>query len=145
MYNIRKMEKMKRSNKAVSEVVGTLLLLGMSISFFTVIYISVLTLYPTASSPSVNFICSIEDENVTLEHRGGKSLDLDTKLILNIGGVNYDSTVGKNLTNEAKVNGLWDIGERIVYYVGDITNKNVSVSVVDVKSNSVIMLVVFQG
>lgn len=145
MFNLRKMEKMKRSNKAVSEIVGTLLLLGMSISFFTVIYISVLTLYPTASSPSVNFICSIEDENVTLEHRGGKSLDLDTKLILSIDGVNDKFKAGDYLNNEAKANGLWDIGERIVYFVGDITNKNVSVSVVDVKSNSVIMLIVFQG
>jgi flagellin-like protein len=139
------MEKMKRSNKAVSEIVGTLLLLGMAISLFSVIYISILTLYPATSSPSVNLLCSFEDKNVTIEHRGGKSLGINTKLILNVDGVTDDFPVSKNLTNEAKANGLWDIGERIVYFVGDITNKNVSVSVVDIKSNSLIMLVVFQG
>lgn len=136
---------MKRSNKAVSEVVGTLLLLGMSISFFTVIYISVLTLYPTATSPSVDFICSVDDNNVTLEHRGGKSLNLDTELILSIDSINDKFTAGDYLNNEAKVNGVWNIGERVVYPVGDITDKKVSLTVIDIKSNSVIMLVVFYG
>ncbi len=136
---------MKRANKAVSEMVGTLLLLGMSVSLFSVIYISVLTMYPASSSPSVNLICSIEDNNVTLEHRGGKSLDLNTELILNVDSVNNKFTVGDYLSNESKENGVWNIGERVVYPVGDITDKKVSLSVVDKKSNSVIMMVVFQG
>ncbi|KYK22425.1 hypothetical protein AYK24_02325 [Thermoplasmatales archaeon SG8-52-4] len=136
---------MKRANKAVSEIVGTLLLLGMSIALFSVIYISVLTLYPAASSPSVNLICSFEDNNVTLEHRGGKSLNLKTELILSIDSVVDKFVVGDYLNIEAKDNGLWNIGERVIYPVGDITDKNVSLSVVDKHSNSVIMLVVFQG
>jgi hypothetical protein len=136
---------MKRANKAVSEMVGTILLLAMSVSFFSIVYISILTIYPLSSSPSVNLICSVEDNNFTLEHRGGKTLDLNTKFIIKIDSSINNFTAGDYLSIESKDDGVWNIGERVVYPVGDITNKKVSLSVVDIESNSVIMMLGFQG
>ena len=135
---------MKRANKAVSETVGTVLLLGLSISLFSVIYFSVSTIYPSSTRPSVNLICSVEENNIIIEHRGGKILDLDTKFTVTIAGTNEKFTVGDYLNNGSRDNGVWNIGERVVYPVGDITDMNVSLSVVDVHSNSVIMTVVLQ-
>ena len=136
---------MKRTNKAVSEIVGTLLLLGISISLFSAIYLSVSTIYPSSTRPSVNLICSVEKNKIIIEHRGGKTLDLDTKLTVTIDGANEKFTVGDYMNNESRDNGLWNIGEQVVLPVGDITDMNVSLSVVDVHSNSIIMMVVLQG
>ena len=136
---------MKRANKAVSEIVGTLLLLGISISLFSVIYLSVSTIYPSAARPSVNLICSVEKNKIIIEHRGGKTLDLDTKFTVTIAGTNEKFTVSDYLNNKSRDNGVWNIGEQVVLPVGDIADKNVSVSVIDVHSNSIIMMVVLQG
>jgi len=132
---------MKKEDKAVSETIGTLLLLGISISLFSVIYFSVMTIYPISASPSVNIICSVEDNDILIEHRGGKTLDLDTKFIVTIDGSGEKFTVNDYLSSEFKANGVWNIGEQVVYPVGDITNKKVSLSVIDDHSNSVIMMV----
>jgi hypothetical protein len=135
---------MKRANKAVSETVGTLLLLGMSITLFSVIYLSVMTIYPTSANPSINLICSKDGNNITIEHRGGKSLDLDTKILLNIDGNNIPSkTVSQIDFIDINGDGFWSIGEKVVYNE-DITNKNVTVSVIDTRINSVIMMLNFQ-
>lgn len=132
---------MNRSDKAVSETIGTLLLLGISISLFSVIYFSVMTIYPISATPSVNIICSFNDSNIIIEHRGGKTLDLDTKFIVTIDGSGEKFTVKDYLSSEFKANDVWNVGEQVVYPVGDITNKKVSVSVIDEHSNSVIMMV----
>ena len=135
---------MKSTNIAVSETVGTLLLLGISVSLFSVIYLSVSIVSPSPTRPSVNLICTVEKNNITLEHRGGKTLDLDTEIIVTINGTNETLTVNDYMNNESKENGVWNIGERVVYPAGDITDLKVSVTVVDVYSNSVIMMAVFQ-
>ena len=137
--------KMKRGNIAVSETVGTFLLLGISVSLFSVVYVSVLNVSPSPISPSVNLICTLEKNNITLEHRGGKTLDLDTEIIVTFNGTTERFIVNDYMNNESRENGIWNIGERVVYPTGDVTDLEVSASVVDVHSNSVIMMVVLQG
>jgi FlaG/FlaF family flagellin (archaellin) len=135
---------MKRDNRAVSEIVGTLLLLGISISLFSVIYLSVLTIYPSSAKQSVNLICSAEENNIIIEHRGGKTLDLYTKFIVTIDGMNKEFTVGDYLNNEYGIDGIWNIGERVVLPVGNITDKKVTISGVDINSKSEIVNLVIQ-
>jgi len=135
---------MKRVDKAVSESVGTLLLLGITISLFSVIYFCVITIYPINASPTVNLLCTSSENNITIEHRGGKTLDLDTKIIITINGTSQDFRIYDYLDNESRYNGKWNIGEQVVYPVGDITNKKVSLSVIDGNSNSVITMVNLQ-
>ena len=136
---------MKRANQAVSEIVGTMLLLVISITLFSVVYLSVLTIYPSSTRPAVNIICSMdENDNITIEHCGGKKLDLDTEVSITIAETNERFTVGDYLNNESKNNGVWDVGEKVVYPVENIIDKMVSVSVIDKHSNSLIMTIGFQ-
>jgi hypothetical protein len=135
---------MKRRNLAVSETIGTLLLLSISVSLFSVIYSSVLSTNPSPTKPSVNLIGKFEKNNITLEHRGGKTLDLDTEIIVTINDTTERFIIHDYMNNEARENGVWNIGERVVYPTGDVTDLKVSVSVIDIITNSVIMLVALQ-
>lgn len=138
---------MNRANKAVSETVGTIILLGISVALFSVVYVSVLTIYPSSARPSVNIICSVDEnnQNITLEHCGGKRLELDTEIRITINETNEKFIIEDYLNNDSKENGAWNVGERVKYPVEDITNKMVSVSVVDKESNAVIMMIGFQA
>lgn len=135
---------MKRRNIAVTEMVGTLLLLVISVSLFSIIYFSVLTVSPYPTKPSVNLICTLENNNITLDHRGGKTLDLETEITVTINGTNEKFIVNNYINNTFKENGVWNIGERVIYPTEDVTDLKVSVSVFDIRSNSVVMTVVLQ-
>lgn len=137
-------EKVKRRNIAVTEMVGTLLLLVISVSLFSIIYFSVLTVSPYPTKPSVNLICTLENNNITLDHRGGKTLDLETEITVTINGTNEKFIVNNYINNTFKENGVWNIGERVIYPTEDVTDLKVSVSVFDIRSNSVVMTVVLQ-
>ena len=130
-----------RKKSAVSAIVGTLLLLIISITLFSTVYIAFFSIQPNSPSPSTNIAGSVENDEIIFEHRSGEPLPLDTTIILNIGGNN----VTKKLSDpEIKLyddngDGLWSIGERIVYKGTDLESLLIGATVVDVKSNSVIM------
>ena len=149
-YN-KRLKKMKRGKQAVSETVGTLLLLSISVSLFTVLYTSVLTTSPSPIKPAANIICKIEKDIKTsitdiivLEHRGGESLDLDTEVTVSINGTTNRFIVKDYLNNKSKENGEWNVGEKVTYPSGNLTNIEVAISVIEIHSNSLIMSVVFQ-
>ena len=136
--------KNNRANEAVSDVVGTVLLLGMTIALFSVLCIGVLSYPSSSSSASVNLVGTINDGNLYLEHCGGEALDLDTKVIITIdGNLPVSIRVGDYLTDENNDN-KWSIGEGLVCHSG-IGEKQVKITVVDTESNSVIMLGSLQG
>lgn len=132
---------MIRKNKALSETFGTILLLGISVSLFSVVYVMVFTVSPSPISPSVNLFCSLENDNLTIEHYGGKTLSLNTSVKLKIDNTNYTITIKDYMNKESKENGVWNVGEKVVYPI-DIKeeDKKISVYVIDVQSNSVILM-----
>lgn len=133
--------KSERTDEAVSEIVGTVLLLGITVIFFFLLCV-VMPLYPSSSPPSTNLVGMIEGEYLLLEHRGGEALNLETKVILTTSeGTSKSITIGdKNyLNNEARQDNLWGIGEWLIYQDKDIVGKQVGVTVIDIESNSVIM------
>jgi len=68
----------------VTEVVGTVLLLGIAVSVFSSLYVVVLS-YPSPSSiSSANLVGTIEGSNIVIEHRGGEALSLDTEILIKI-------------------------------------------------------------
>jgi len=135
-----------KSNNALSEVLGTILLLGITVSVFSVVYASFFSIEVGPSSPYVNIVGTIENNNLILEHRGGKSLELDTKVIFYmqdgsthnciVGDADYLITIYKN-------DGEWGIGERFVFPLNSLSNyvpfEPIDVLVVDITSNSVIL------
>ncbi len=139
--------KIRKSNEAVSEIVGTVLLLGMTVSLFSLLSFTVLSYPFNPSPPSVNLVGYMGGNNtaadIIIEHYGGDSLDITTsKVIVNINGTSTDVNI-TNL-NDSNKNAMWDLGERLVYPVGNVAGKQVEVTVADTRSNSVIMSGIIQ-
>jgi flagellin-like protein len=135
--------KTKRANNAVSEIIGVILLLAMAVALFSIVYLFVM--YDALdisekSPPSVTMLGTIGGNDIILEHRGGDSLSLDTEIMITISGIVYNMTVGDLLDNESKADGLWDIGEKLIYYPSmNMTNRQVKILVIDAKSGSMVM------
>jgi len=135
--------KIRKSNGAVSEILGTALLLGIAVSLFSLLSIVVLSYPFTPSPPSVNLVGYMDGTNVTLEHYGGESLDLTNKVIVRIQET-YTKINITDFLDDANNNDLWDLGEQLIYPVGNVTGEQIEVTVVDTRSNSIIMSGILQ-
>ena len=64
--------KIIKNNNSISEILGTVILLGMAVSLFSVVYLTVVSSFVSTQSPPVNLVGSIEDNNIickTLKER----------------------------------------------------------------------------
>jgi len=127
----------ERENVGVSEVIGTVLLLGMAIGLFTIVYVSVLTLSPLPLTPEINAIGRAEGDTIFLDHYGGKSMELDDTVLFTIGGTPLRVTIGDLLSEEGKEDGCWNFGERLTYPVGNISDLQVEAQIIDKDSNAI--------
>lgn len=135
--------KIRKSNDAVSEVLGTVLLLGMTVSLFSLLSFTVLSYPFNPSSPSVNLVGYVVETNVILEHYGGESLESTTAVIMRIQGTSTKINI-TDFLNDENNNALWDLGEQLIYPVGNATGEQIEVTVVDIRSNSIIMSGILQ-
>ena len=142
---------LKRSKKAVTELLGTFILLMISIALFTLVNFVVIT-YPFAGSiPSVNLVGAINfnnpivttDDTIVLKHNYGDPLPSNTKIIIIIDDNSYDKPVDYFLGPSE----IWNIGEiieinpnSIFGFSGDLASSYVKVTVIDEASNTVIMM-----
>ena len=142
VIKINKKMRIKRTNQAISEIIGTMLILGISVSLFSVVYISVLTVPYSPPTPSVNIICQIDDGNITLSHYGGKALNFDSKIVLIVDGQPVDPMLaGDHLYNDSNGDGLWSAGEKVVFSYESLVSggEQIEVNVLDIGSNSLVM------
>ena len=137
--------KTKRENKAVSEIIGTILLLSIAVTLFSAVYIFVIneTLDPADHLPAVSIIGTTEGKELVFENRGGESLPPDTLIcFLSIGGSQMNMTIGSYL-EDTNGNGLWDVGEKLVFNSSDlgidITNLQVDAAIIDKNTDTIIM------
>lgn len=151
--------KITKRNHAVSEVLGTILLLLISVMIFSVVYLSFFSVDVKPSTPTVNLAGSIKENNLILEHCGGEPLSLDTEVsIILQDGTNTKLEIKDDdgqqppnyyLPSPGRDNNKWDIGERFTYDLQDLSNYQIynpiEVNVVDVESNSLIMSGTFQA
>jgi uncharacterized repeat protein (TIGR01451 family) len=138
------MLKNKRKNHAVSEVFGTILLLIISVSLLSTVYVALFSINVEKSSPDVSIVGTMEGNKLILEHRGGEELSIDTKIILGLtNGSTKTISVNDYLSDEYKIDGKWNIGERFIYPLSNLVNylrfDPINITVVDLNSNSVIM------
>jgi FlaG/FlaF family flagellin (archaellin) len=136
--------KNKRTKKAVSEIVGTALLLGISIALFSIVQVIALNLPHNTNPPSVRLVGNIEGETIYIEHHGGESLPLDTEIIFRVNETVYSRTVGDTglLIQRGDPDLFWDINEKIEFNpdgFGNLRDTQVMITVVDVESSTVIM------
>jgi flagellin-like protein len=139
------MSKKNRTDKAVSEVVGVVLLLGMTITLFAILNSNVFQFSYFSSVPSVNLIGTIDKANnkIIIEHSGGESLEITTDVIITIGSNTYPRNASDILI-DINNNNILDLGETLQFsFEGiDITDKYIRVMIVD--SNAVLLSVVLQ-
>jgi FlaG/FlaF family flagellin (archaellin) len=127
----------KRKNAAVSEIIGTVLLLGITVALFTVLCVVVLAYPHSSSPPSVNLVGMIDNDYLIIEHRGGESLSMDTIII-----ISNDSSEYRYILKDVNMvyytnNSQWDVGEWISIDISDISKADVAV--IDKTTDSVIM------
>ncbi len=135
--------KIKRADDAVSEIIGTILLLTIVVAVFSGIYIFVLAPPSDIPQPFVTITGKMEGTTITLTHRGGDSLPLSSVLFVTIDNSTNSTIVGDCLDSISKDDGWWNIGEKLNYPSGIIANQEVKVMVTDVESNSVVFIGVF--
>jgi len=136
-----------RTNQAISEIIGTMLMLGISVSLFSVVYISVLTVPYSPPTPSVNIICQIGNGNIILSHYGGKALNFDTKIVMRVDGQPVDPILaGDYLYNDLNGDGLWNVGEKVVFSYASLVSggEQIEVNILDTGRNSLVMTGTFQ-
>jgi len=141
--------KLRNNNNAISEITGTLLLIAVAVSAFSGCYYYIFSSPTVESETNIDIVGLIEGNNIVFIHRGGEELNLDTKITVIIDGVEVTEQVNDLLDADARINNLWNIGERAVYDPGygpdeSIEYKKVEVTVVDLESNSIIMTGILQ-
>jgi hypothetical protein len=131
----------KINNKAVSEILGSVLLMAIAVSAFTIVYINFLSDEGPSETTYVTIVGWIEDGNLIFEHQRGEGINIDSKVTIIPRGDYRDKdtfTVDELLDNSiSNGNGIWDIGERL-FYPGRFTGWNVEAKIVDSKSNSIV-------
>lgn len=137
----------KRVEKAVSDMIGTLLLLMIAVSLFSVLYFFVFSFETPDHSPSVSIIGYTDGYNITLEHWGGESLGLDSYFLITVAGENK----GPYSLNDSSINiyaidgsdgsddDLWSFTEKLVYDAASsgisLINKELIFRIIDFDSN----------
>ena len=133
-----------RSKQAVTEVVGVVLLLGITITLFAVINSNVSQFIFGSSIPLVNLVGTIDKTQhiIYIEHSGGESLEGTTEIIITIGPNNIQKNTS-DLLIDSNSDSKWNLGETLQYsYNEDITGKYIGITVIDF--NAILLSVVLQ-
>jgi len=142
------MKKIVKNKKGVSEIVGVIIMLGIAIALFSVVYIvamDVIPFIPNAPSVRISGAINTTSHTIYLSHHGGNSLPLNTKIIFSneVTGVQIGE-VHTIRENETVVGQEWNIGEIISFSNPGFIGK-IQMIIVDVESNAIIEQDVFQG
>jgi len=134
----------KRTDEAISDLLGTMLLLTVAVSVFSVISLNTLSDISPEEHPLVTIVGALEGNNVILTHRGGESLPLESEIVLTIGGTQLNFTAGQLLDNKSKQDELWTVGELLVYSGTNLTGLRVEATVIDVKDDTTLLMGILQ-
>jgi hypothetical protein len=143
--------KIKRKKIAVSEIIGVTLLLGMSIAMYSVVQFMVFSYPFSPSTPSVNLVGSVDGNKISIGHYSGESISIDAKIIIRVNSGQEPFIARNNITSNSINPDLWDIGEFVLinesdfnsvsdYKVGFFKDARIHVTVIDVETNSVVMM-----
>jgi uncharacterized repeat protein (TIGR01451 family) len=144
-YKIKSIVNRMKQNTAVSEIVGEILMLLIVISTFGVIFYNVSSFIPSPNDlPNVTIVSRIEGNDLVLEHQRGDPLSLDTKITVHMGNdMNKTFLVKDYLDNSSKEDGVWNIGENVLYpFPYNLSNIRsyfaTYINTADIESNSLV-------
>ncbi len=111
-------------DEALSEIMGTLILITIAVSVFSAVSLIVLnpwSNFSDASPPQVSLVGFIQNNSVIIEHQGGIHLDTKTKITVTIAAVVDTFSVSEfNYWIDENGDGFWSIGERVAYPAGNL-------------------------
>ncbi len=128
-----------RNAVAVSEIVGEIILLAIAVTTISVIYTQVLSTPGPADTTITTITGKMENGQPVFTLQRGESLDLDTKIILTVGGCERWEFSQSDFANHE-----WNIGERIVIPLGNVRGIQLEATIVDSKTNSIVFKGVLQ-
>jgi len=128
-------------NRAVTAIIGTNLLLLITVAIFSLITVSIFSFMGNeASVPSVDILCQYQADNIILSHDGGDALTLDTKIeIKNENGLSQEFIVQDVLSESYHSDGRWSFGEKIIHQVNELRGTHIEVYVIDAVSNAILL------
>jgi len=133
----------------VTEILGTMLLLVIAVAVISVIYLTVFSNLTSSPDTIVDLVGRLESGDLIIEHHGGENLELETKVLLTIGGREVEFIAGDYLDNSAIEDGKWNIGEQVIYpssEFSDIEELMIDIkSVVDIETNSMVLYGLLQS
>jgi hypothetical protein len=139
--------KIPQNTQAVTEILGTVLILALAVTCVSIIYLQVLGSLNPVDTNNVTIIGKIEEGTPIFEFQRGESLGPETNISITLAGLitNYFSPLD-NIINNLEDNQVWNIGERIVLESCSFNDKNIHVeaTIVDTKTNSIIFWGILQ-
>lgn len=158
---MKKILKKWMNKTAVSEIIGTLMLLAIAVILFSSLIVYVLSMDDDPAAPSLNLVGRVaaSGENAIIEHNGGDSMQLkNTKVILQMGDVKTEMITFDDNGNAYNESGAplgilirggsngdtdewWEIGEYFSYngFNANLQYWRVHAIVIDTVSNSIVM------
>ena len=134
--------KIKMGDSAFSEIVGSIVLLAIAVSIFSLLYLNVLSDNGPDSNPNVTIVGQLNDNEVLFEHRRGESLGMNSEVIITLGGREYRMVIyDSSETTDNNNNNEWDIGESFFGPNLDITDPEplqVESKIIDPETNSIV-------
>lgn len=132
------------NNEGISEIIGTVLLLLIAVALFSVLFAFVLSIPTPQNAPDAQIIFSFDDDNITITHLSGESVDIGSVITFFID----DEVISEDLISlsawDVNNNSKFNLGESIIYRPssGNLSSKNVSLHIVDPNSNTMVMTAV---
>ena len=131
--------KIKENKIAVSEVLGTLLMIGLGVIIFSIVNVILLSPSSAPAAQYVKIECEIIDENIIITHQGGNALSLNIKVNFKIDDNDFIFLIDELLEDKYKDDGFWNIGDQIIYNAGNLENLSVEIIIVDLDNNFLLL------
>lgn len=134
--------KCQQHDSAVTEILGTMLLLLIALVIFSTVYFSVLSMPQKTPTPNANVAFSFNSDNITLSHLSGTSIDPESSISIIIDDTLILKKINEFQSWDDNNDKVWGFGEKLVINNTGITNlltKNITVSLVDTHSNSLVL------
>ncbi|MBS3748918.1 MAG: type IV pilin N-terminal domain-containing protein, partial [Candidatus Thermoplasmatota archaeon] len=129
-----------RQDNAVTEILGTMLLLLIAVAIFSTVYFSVLTISPKSPIPHANLAFTFNNENITISHLNGEPLNPKSIVIISIDNTTISQEIRNISSWDTNNDNLWGFGEKLVLQSGqtDLIDCDISLKIVDKQSNSLV-------
>ena len=125
------MQRHDRNSRAVSEVVGEMLMIALVIVLLSVFSSALYNFLPTERDPSINILMTNDRQNITLWHKGGdwvKTEDLSDIVMNDTSRISFSSRSGNLILVPNKA--VFDLGSNITVQIPASLEGNETVKLV---------------